>query len=174
MRNFFILAALTLFMALTGFSAHASEELIGKPAPDFTVNDLAGAPVHLADLKGKVVWINFWGLRCGPCVRELPALESIYSRYKDKGLIILGVNADGVDANFIKKSFAEREDLKSLKLSFTVLPDMEFKLIDIYQLMGAPLNVMVDKAGVIQFYHEGYEDGDEKHYEEVVNSLLAK
>lgn len=174
MRRLIALAALVLSLVMAGVVTHASDEWKGKPAPDFTIKDVSGAEVKLSALKGKVVWINFWGLRCGPCVRELPALEDIYSRYKDKGLVILGVNADGVDADFIKKSFAERDDLKPIKITFQLVPDVEFALIDIYQLLGAPLNVIVDKGGLVQHRHEGYEDGDEKQYEEIVKSLLGK
>lgn len=167
-------AALALVFLLCGVAAIASDAFMGKPAPDFETADVNGAKISLSALKGKVVWVNFWGLRCGPCVRELPALQAIYAAHSKEGLLIVGVNADGVDADFIKKSFVEREDLKSLNLTFPLVPDMEFSLIDKYQLMGAPLNVMIDKAGVVQFYHEGYEDGDEKKYEEIVKSLLAK
>lgn len=174
MRRTAILAGVLLLLSLIALPVRAEEEFVGKPAPDFTTADINGADVNLGSLKGKVVWINFWGLRCGPCVRELPALQKIYENYGPKGLVILGVNADGVDGEFIKKSFAERDDLKALKVTFRLLTDLEFKLIDSYQLMGAPLNVMIDKNGVVQYYHEGYEDGDEKHYEEVVKSLLAK
>lgn len=146
----------------------------GQPAPDFTVQDTKGNTYHLAELtKGKIVWLNFWGLRCGPCVRELPALEALYKQYADKGLLILGVNTDGIGGDFIEKSFAEREDLKNAKVSFPLIPDVEFKLIDMYQLMGAPLNVMIDHKGVIRYYHEGYEPGDEKHYEVTVKKLLG-
>ena len=174
MRNVSLKVLLVLALLFAASYARSAEGLVGKPAPDFTVKAVDGKDYSLGALKGKVVWVNFWGLRCGPCVRELPALQALYAKYVEKGLVILGVNADGVEADFIKKSFAEREDLKSLNLTFPVATDVEFKLIDAYQLMGAPLNVMVDKAGVVQYYHEGYEDGDEKHYEEVVVKLLAK
>lgn len=145
----------------------------GKKAPDFEVTDTDGNPFKLSALAGdKVVWLNFWGLRCGPCVRELPALQKIYDKYKDKGLIIMGINADGVDADFIKKSFAEREDLANAQVNFPLIPDADFALIDTYELMGAPLNVIIDRDGVVKFYHEGYEEGDEVKYEKIVVDLL--
>jgi peroxiredoxin len=168
---------LSVFVVLVvlAFSSQAlaQDGWVGKAAPDFEVTDTNGTPYKLSDLAGdNVVWLNFWGLRCGPCVRELPALEDIYKRYKDKGLIILGINADGVDSAFIKKSFDQREDLSSINISFPLIPDAEFSLIDIYELMGAPLNVIIDRKGVVKFYHEGYEIGDEKQYEEIVKGLL--
>lgn len=174
MRKIFWGAAIALVVALMGIPAFADEQWVGKPAIDFNATDLSGKEMSVSGLKGKVVWLNFWGLRCGPCLRELPALEALYQKYSKDGLVIVGINTDGVPSKEISRHFAERDDLKSVKLTFPVIPDEEITIIDAYQLMGAPLNVMIDKAGVIQYYHEGYEDGDEKHYEEVVKSLLAK
>jgi len=147
----------------------------GKRAPVFSLKDLEGKDLRLADFSGKkVVWLNFWGLRCGPCVRELPALEKLYAKYAPKGLVIIGINTDGVDAALIKKQFSERADLKSAGITFPLAPDPEFKVIDSYGLMGAPLNVMIDKKGVIRFHHEGYEEGDEANYAKSVEKLLAE
>lgn len=167
-------AVLVMLLALFAIPALAEEGWVGKPAIDFKATDLEGKEVTLSMYKGKVIWLNFWGLRCGPCLRELPALEMLYKKYSAQGLMILGINTDGVSGSEIAKHLNGREDLKHIKLSFPVLADEDIKIIDAYQLMGAPLNVMIDKAGVIQYYHEGYEDGDEKHYEEVLKSLLAK
>ena len=164
-----------LVLSLVLFSnAYADEGWVGKHSPDFSVEDTNGNTYTLSDLKGKVVWVNFWGLRCGPCVRELPALEALNKKYAEKGLVILGVNADGVDSNFIKKSFDERDDLKQTGVTFPLVPDLEFVMIDSFELMGAPLNVIIDKNGFVQFHHEGYEAGDETHYEEVVAKLLGE
>lgn len=149
------------------------EEWVGKPAPSFELKDLEGRPLRLSDLLGKkVVWLNFWGLRCGPCVRELPVLEKLYQTYKDKGLLIIGLNADGVDADFIAKQIDGREDLKAAGVTFPLAPDTDFTVIDAYGLLGAPLNVMIDRQGVVQFRHEGYEEGDEVHYAKVLEKLL--
>lgn len=151
------------------------EEWVGKPAPEFSLTDLGGASLDLPQFAGKkVVWLNFWGLRCGPCVRELPALQKLYAHYGAKGLVIIGVNADGVDSAFIQKQLAERADLKAAGVTFPMAPDAEFSVIDRYGLMGAPLNVIIDKKGIVRFRHEGYEDGDEARYAEVVEQLLAE
>ena len=172
-RSILAVAALLLALAFAGIS-FADPAWVGKPSPEFDVQDTQGNPYKLGDLKGKVVWINFWGLRCGPCVRELPALEALHEKYSEKGLIILGINADGVDGDFINKSFSERDDLKNAGVTFPLVPDVDFAMIDAFELMGAPLNVIIDRAGIVQFHHEGYESGDEAHYEEVVVNLLAQ
>jgi cytochrome c biogenesis protein CcmG/thiol:disulfide interchange protein DsbE len=174
MRKYFLGVAILLLVFLFASTSIADGAWVGKEAPDFSMTDTKGNLVKLSDLRGKVVWLNFWGLRCGPCVRELPALEKLHKAYVDKGLVIIGVNADGVDTEFINKSFTDRDDLAGINISFPLIPDTEFALIDTYELMGAPLNVMVDRKGVVQFYHEGYEVGDEADYEEVVKKLLAE
>lgn len=174
--SLWMLVALALLCTSGAQSARAEgEEWVGKKAPDFSLSDVDGKPIKPADFLGKkVVWINFWGLRCGPCVREMPALQKLYAAYKKKGLEIIGVNTDGVDGAFVKKQMAERNDLKAAGITFPLAPDADFKVIDAYGLMGAPLNVMIDKKGVIRYRHEGYEDGDEAKYEKIVEKLVAE
>ncbi|MBE0618752.1 MAG: hypothetical protein IH608_12650, partial [Proteobacteria bacterium] len=92
----------------------------------------------------------------------------------DKGLLIIALNADGVDAAFIAAQIAARDDLKAAGMSFPIAPDAEFAVIDAYGLMGAPLNVMIDRTGVVQYRREGYEEGDEAHYAQAVEKLLAQ
>lgn len=169
-----VAAALVLAFVGVAGAGEGGDEWVGKPAPEFTLSDLDGNTYRLSDLRGKVVWLNFWGLRCGPCVRELPALQKLWTAYKDQGLVLLAVNADGVDAKFIKGQLAKRDDLKAAGMTFPITPDPEFKVIDGYGLMGAPLNVMIDKKGVIRFRHEGYEEGDEAGYEKTLKALLAE
>src|SRR5712692_3211927 len=64
------------------------------PAPDFTVPTLSGTSIRLSDLQGKVVLLNFWATWCVPCRTEMPTLEALYHRYKDRGLEVLAVNLD--------------------------------------------------------------------------------
>lgn len=147
----------------------------GKRAPPFAARDLNGKEVRLADFAGKkVVWLNFWGLRCGPCVLEMPALQKLSVKYAPKGLVVIGVNTDGVDSAFIRKAFADRAELKKAGITFPLVTDPEFKVIDDYEMLGAPLNVMIDKRGIIRFRHEGYEAGDEVNYAKIVEKLLAE
>jgi peroxiredoxin len=160
---------------MTVAGEEGDDEWINKAAPAFHLKDLAGNDLVLSDLTSKgVVWLNFWGLRCGPCVRELPVLQKLYDTYKDRGVMIVGVNTDGVDADFIRKSFAERSDLRAAGVAFPLAPDTEFATIDAYGLLGAPLNVMIDREGVVRYRHEGYEVGDEVRYVEALDKLLAR
>ena len=59
---------------------------------DFELEDLSGAPRKLSDLKGHLIFLNFWATWCPPCRAEIPSMEQLYTTYKDAGLIIVAVN----------------------------------------------------------------------------------
>jgi peroxiredoxin len=67
---------------------------VGQPAPALDARDLDGKPVRLADLKGKVVLLDFWATWCAPCLEELPRLRALYDAYHAKGFEIVGVSLD--------------------------------------------------------------------------------
>jgi len=83
-----VLAALVLLVSLAAFAAKE------QSAPDFALIDLSGNEITLADLKGKVIFLNFWATWCGPCRHEIPDFIEFYSQYKDKGLEIIGISVD--------------------------------------------------------------------------------
>ncbi len=167
---------LTLLVALpSAWGSGSGDSWTGKAAPPFELVDTEGSPLKLTDFVGKkVVWLNFWGLRCGPCIKELPVLQKFYRDNKASGLVVIGINADGVDNAFIKAQFAQRDDLKAAGVSFPLAADASFGVMDAYGLMGAPLNVLIDKKGVVRYRHEGYEEGDEAKYLPIVQKLLAE
>jgi thiol-disulfide isomerase/thioredoxin len=74
--------------------AGASCDTTGKATFDFVLKDQNNLPVKLAEYKGKVVIVNFWATWCGPCKMEIPDFVKLYSQYKDKGLVIVGISID--------------------------------------------------------------------------------
>jgi thiol-disulfide isomerase/thioredoxin len=74
-----------------------SSPLLGKPAPDFTLEDLSGKKVSLASYRGKALMINFWATWCGPCKIETPWLVELRDQYASKGFEILGISAEADD-----------------------------------------------------------------------------
>lgn len=80
--------------------ANRLSQLIGKPAPELAKIKgwKNGGPVKLADLRGKVVILDFWGYWCGPCVHSMPELMELYEQYKDKGVVIIAVHDDSAES----------------------------------------------------------------------------
>lgn len=79
-------------------------KLVGKPAPNFDLQDLSGNKVSLSSYRGKAVLINFWATWCAPCKIETPWLVQLRDKYASQGFEILGVSSQGDDATPIQKT----------------------------------------------------------------------
>lgn len=137
------LAALTLFVA------QAWPATIGDPAPNFSLPALSGQATSLDEFKGKVVLLNFWASWCTPCQEELPELQKIYQKYRERGFEVLGVNIDKKQANAEK--FVQR-----LGLSFPVVLDPESATIRAYRGRSMPISYLVDRQGTIRRLFFGF------------------
>jgi peroxiredoxin len=126
----------------------APAPVTGAPAPDFTLEDLDGNPVRLADLEGQVVLLNFWATWCGPCRLEMPALQARYDALKAQGFTVLAVNMD--EPRDDAALFAQ-----DLGLSFPVLLDPGASVNDLYRVRGYPTTYIVDREGLISRQHVG-------------------
>ena len=157
-------------------AARASSELgqdkfkPGDKAPDFTVKSISGQEIKLSGHAGKqVVLLNFWGLRCGACLEEMPYLEVIHGKYKDKGLVVLGVDSDGVGTEEVVATLKE----VGVSVSYPLLVDPDFAVTDAYTNFLVPLTIVIDKSGTIRYIHTGFEKGTEKQYEDAVKKALG-
>jgi peroxiredoxin/outer membrane lipoprotein-sorting protein len=121
--------------------------LLNLPAPDFELKTLEGDKVHLADLRGRPVMLSFWASWCGPCRRELPGLTKIYEEYKDKGLVILGIDDEG-------KGTA-RKYSEQAKLTFPTLDDANSKAHRLYKVHSIPSMFLIDKNGKVVVFLKG-------------------
>jgi len=122
----------------------AAKLLLGKTAPSFTLVDLDGKKVSLADYKGHAVVLNFWATYCGPCKLEMPWFQDLQNKYKDKGLVVLGLDQD--DGMAVKEVAAAS---KRVGVTYPILmPDD--KVSKSYQLSDyIPETFYVDKSGKI-------------------------
>ncbi len=124
---------------------------IGSLAPDFVLDDLAGKPVQLSDLRGSVVVINFWASWCDPCREEMPVLQAFYDQYDNQGLVVLGVNATYTDSKADAISFIEE-----LELTFPMLFDETGEVGDqLYKVVGLPTSYWIDQDGIIRSFQLG-------------------
>ena len=142
----------------------------GDKAPEFVAKDLTGKQLKLSTYAGKnVVLLNFWGLRCGACLEEMPYLEEIHKKLSGNGLVTLGVDTDGVDAQTVIDTLAE----VGVAVSYPLLTDEEFLVTDAYTNFLVPLTIVIDTGGVIRYIHTGFEKGTEKQYEDAARKALG-
>jgi thiol-disulfide isomerase/thioredoxin len=118
--------------------------LHGKPAPAFSLVDLSGKKVTLAQFKGHPVVVNFWATWCGPCKLEMPWFEELNQKYKGQGLVILGLSQDeGTPVEDISKA------VKRIGVTYTILQPDE----NVPKLYGGvdylPETFYVDPKGTI-------------------------
>ena len=125
----------------------------------------AGEIESLSALKGKIVFLNFWATWCGPCRAEMPSMESLYSRYKDKDFEILAVNAMESEAEVI--AF-----MKENGFSFPVALDVDYKIGSAYGIQAIPTTFILDRDGKIAVRFVGSIDWDTKELHAALDALL--
>jgi cytochrome c biogenesis protein CcmG, thiol:disulfide interchange protein DsbE len=115
------------------------------PAPDFTLTMLDGSQVRLADLKGKVVVVNFWASWCGPCRDEAPALQSVWEKYQDKNVVILGVAYTDTERG--AKAFMEE-----FGQTYPNGLDIGTKISELYAIQGVPETFIINPKGEVAVF----------------------
>lgn len=136
-------------------------------APGFTLPDMDGEMHSLNDFRGKVVMLNFWATWCPPCRREMPSMQRLYEKYRERGLAVVAVNQfEDPDLVF---EFTGR---LSLEPTFTILFDRESRVSEQYGVKGLPTTYLLDKTGKIQYRAIGGREFDHPEVETLIESLL--
>lgn len=117
----------------------------GFMAPDFTLPTINGDSYSLADWRGHPVVLNFWASWCLPCRAEMPALERVYQHYKERGLLILGINAASQDSRQAALVFINEN-----KFQFPILFDDHTLVYEMYAVRALPTTFFITAQGQIQ------------------------
>lgn len=143
-----------LVWLMVGREAAATLPAVGelnRPAPDLTLPVLDGEPIRLADMRGKVVLVNFWGTWCEPCKEETPALQQAYQELRDAGLVIVGVNLRRQEAS----DEAVRAFVRQYGVTYPIALDVDGEAARLFQISPIPVSYFIDPAGTVRYVRVG-------------------
>jgi thiol-disulfide isomerase/thioredoxin len=152
-------------------SAHATGELpVEGEAPSFTGASLwlNSEPLLAQALRGKVVVVDFWTYSCINCLRALPFVKAWYAKYKDHGLVVIGVHAP--EFAFEKDPGNVRKAIKDLKIAYPVALDNDYAIWQSFNNQYWPAHYFIDASGRIRGHHFG--EGEYDQSEQTIRKLL--
>ena len=137
-----------------------------QPAPEFELPVLdQSRTLSLADLKGKVVYLDFWASWCAPCALSLPELEKLRARFKNEGFEVIAVNLD--------RSLADaRRFLSDKDINYPILVDRQQLTPERYGVAGMPTAFLLDRKGQLRQTHTGFKKGDTDKLARMIQELL--
>ena len=133
------------------YDSSGEATVLRSEPPEFTLNLFDGGGVRLADLRGQVVLLDFWGSWCGPCRAEAPELQKVWTQYRDKGVAFVGINVFDVDAS--AKAF-----LREFGITYPSGPDPKGAIAVDYGLTGVPEKFLISRDGRILHKFVGPQD----------------
>lgn len=145
--------AFSLVLALLGLVGWGLKKAQGGPlqsgmAPDFSLTGFDGREVTLSELRGQVVVVNFWASWCQPCRQEAAYLENTWRKYRDQGVVFIGV--DYVDTEKEALAYIEEFDITYLNG-----PDLQTRISQAYNIQGVPETFFIAKNGELRGMHIG-------------------
>lgn len=140
--------------------------MLNETSPSFSLVNLDGNKVDIADLKGKVVVVDFWATWCGPCKASFPGMQKMVNKYKDNPnvkFVFVDTWENAEDKQKVVKDF-----ITTNKYSFDVWMDNENKVVEQFKVDGIPTKFVIDKSGTIRFKSVGFSGSDDKLMQELI------
>ena len=156
--------ALALWALLAGAQAAQAAE-VGQAAPEVEWQGAAGV-VRLAELKGKVVYVDFWASWCGPCRQSFPWMNEMQAKYGARGFQVLAVNLDA------KRSDAE-QFLAQVPAKFALAFDAKGDSARRFGIKGMPTSVLIAADGKVAAVHQGFREDERQAMEQRLVAALA-
>jgi len=151
-----LILALCLPLWLAATPAGSVE--IGQAAPAidlplFSTQEESATTMSLVELRGKVVYLDFWASWCSPCRMSFPKLEQLRLEFAPQGFEVLAVNVDEFEADAVKF-------LEEIPVSYPVVHDAAGLSPQAYGILGMPTGYLIDRKGVIRLVHQGFRRND--------------
>lgn len=146
-------------------SGARSEPASSTISVGFTLKDISGQTVRLSDFEGKIVIVNYWATWCPPCLAEVPGLVSIYEKYKDKGVVVIGITLDESRESVLR--FVE-----DYSVTYPILFSTRQVLRDYGNLRSIPTTFILDQKHKLVDRVRGYEHPS--YFEQQIQRLLKK
>ena len=136
---------------------------MGKPAPELRLENLDGKQLSLSDLRGKVVFVNFWATWCGPCQDEIPSLIDLQNNYASKGFTVVGIAMDeegkSVVGPFVSKELYDVHGEK-LHINYPILLGSDEASDKFGGILGYPTSFLISRNGQVLMKFQGPPDLD--------------
>jgi thiol-disulfide isomerase/thioredoxin len=151
-KKLFLLIAALLLPLLFTLPVHSEENSLftkigiqsvrdKKKTPHCCLESLSGERVQLSDLKDKIIFLNFWATWCAPCKEEMPSIETLCQRYKERDFVFLTISVDYEGPEPVRK-FIEKRGYR-----FPVLLDPKGKTLDLFEISKIPATLIIDRKG---------------------------
>ena len=165
---FIVAIAIILFSVKREETPKTQAVVVGLNAPEFSLSDPSGKTYTLSELKGSVVFINFWATWCPPCIEEMPSIQNLYNGFKDRKefrMVTILYKDD------YEKAMAY---MKQNNYALPVLIDREGKSAKAYGVTGVPETYIVDKQGVLREKVIGPADWNSTEADSLISNLLKQ
>ena len=136
-------------------------------APDFSLPDLSAQPRQLSDFKGHYVLLNFWATWCPPCLNEMPSMENLYQKLKDRSFVVVAVSTDKTGADHVAPF------VRNLNLTFPILLDVHQVVAQQYGARDLPASFLLNPEGKVIAAAKGERDWFSKQAISYLEELIV-